>query len=599
MHFKLRSYAYKRELAFGFFFLGLLMLYFWKLRYGWSYTGDEPFYLAVPDRLLMGDAPVAQEWNLSQTSGYLLIPLVALFRLLTGGTEGIILFTRSCYLLVHAAVTLFIYVRLRRRFGWGAVAAALMHFMFIPYHTMAFSYNTIPIEALTVSGLLLAFPGKRPWIGAYAAGLLFAAAVLCCPFLAVLYLLYAVCALLRKRLKRTPAPLREPMFAGGTFLRFTAACAILAVIIVGYVLIRTGVSAILKDLSWLVYEPNHDFNASAFSKALGYLKALLTGYSSLTAPDPVLTGAWIAEAVLVLIIAADRQRVLHRPVWLCAGLAITLVCLMDLRQDMSTQYHLIMLPMLFAAIPAFLLCREKDWGLFAGLFVPGVAFSMAMYLSSNNESFVIALALSVSNVAGILFVTRVIMELLEDYRGRTVGTTSAQLLAAACCLVLLFTRAQIIRNLTYWDEGTYNLTQTLTEGPAKGVITSEGKAQTYSDIMADVALLRQLPEGNVLFMDAGSVAYLALGYPYGTFSPWFESMHTEKLAAYYENHPEKIPQYICIPLDGTVDADRLQRSAEDAGYRAVRGSHYLIMIEAGIAEANPQLPTASAEGGTT
>jgi len=74
-----------------------------RLFYG-AELSDEAFYLAMPKAFLSGMRPLADNWDLAQTSAFFLLPFLWLFRLLTGGFEGAFLFSR----LVYFAFTLFV-----------------------------------------------------------------------------------------------------------------------------------------------------------------------------------------------------------------------------------------------------------------------------------------------------------------------------------------------------------------------------------------------------------------------------------------------------------------------------------------------------------
>ena len=58
---------------------------------------DESFYLTVPQRIFNGDGLVSSEWHVTQFSSFAQYPFYALFRFVTGSTDGIILFFRVLY----------------------------------------------------------------------------------------------------------------------------------------------------------------------------------------------------------------------------------------------------------------------------------------------------------------------------------------------------------------------------------------------------------------------------------------------------------------------------------------------------------------------
>ena len=53
----------------------VLAMSIWKLRFGFP-GADESIYIAIPYRILQGDAFLLQEWHMSQMSGFLVLPLL-------------------------------------------------------------------------------------------------------------------------------------------------------------------------------------------------------------------------------------------------------------------------------------------------------------------------------------------------------------------------------------------------------------------------------------------------------------------------------------------------------------------------------------------
>lgn len=186
----------KRDLFFIFCLLAVLLISRWKVTKGFGNI-DESFFLTVPQRLLQGDKLLVDEWNLAQSYGVLLVPLMALYKAVFPNNEGIILVFRYFYIAVQGAFSIYIYLCLRDR-KWSALAV-LPFMIFVPHNIMALSYNSMGVQCLTAS---LATMNRSklnvPWM--FVSGLFFAASVLCCPFLAVLYPVYILAAVaVRKR----------------------------------------------------------------------------------------------------------------------------------------------------------------------------------------------------------------------------------------------------------------------------------------------------------------------------------------------------------------------------------------------------------------
>ena len=157
------KYKISMDVAFMLIIAALTAFSIWKAPYG-HVTSDEAFYLAVPYRLLQGDALLAQEWHVSQLSGLLLTPVLWLYYLLGGTSEGIILAFRYIYIAVQTLTAIYIYLSFRKdedRATINAIAAACVYLMFVPYNIMALSYNTMGICALTIAGVSIATANNK------------------------------------------------------------------------------------------------------------------------------------------------------------------------------------------------------------------------------------------------------------------------------------------------------------------------------------------------------------------------------------------------------------------------------------------------------
>ena len=235
------------------FLAALALVLLWRCRFGFA-SNDEAFYLTIPYRLLQGDALLTEEWHLSQLSGFLLMPAVWIFTTLTGGTEGILLFMRYLCIITQTAAALFLYSHLKAFSRLGAAVAALGFVLFIPLSICALSYNSMGILFLTLSQVIL-ITGKscRSYLPA---GLCFAAAVLCCPYLLLVYgayLLIVLGALVWSRIRREAV---HPALSVAGALWFTAGAAIAALLFTLFVLSRSSVSDILPCLKLMMNDPS-------------------------------------------------------------------------------------------------------------------------------------------------------------------------------------------------------------------------------------------------------------------------------------------------------------------------------------------------------
>ena len=146
--------------------------------------------------------------------------------------------SRFAYIAVHLIVSVVIYIRLRR-FGYGAVISSVLFFVYTPYDIMALSYNTMGLDLVALSGVLMATADYTKKASVITAGLCFAGAVLCNPYMAAAYIIFALCVIVHlvlKKLGKTKNIFAGDYFSIRTFLWFTLGAGILAVLFLVFLL---------------------------------------------------------------------------------------------------------------------------------------------------------------------------------------------------------------------------------------------------------------------------------------------------------------------------------------------------------------------------
>jgi len=128
-----------------------------RLPFGVDLT-DEAYYATFPHRFLLGDTPYVSDLNVRQNAGVLTVPLVWLWRLVAGSTDGMILVLRIGYFAARLALTALavraLWNRLPRPLAI-LVGATIPAFVLFAIPTL--SYNTIPAIGMSAGllGLLL------------------------------------------------------------------------------------------------------------------------------------------------------------------------------------------------------------------------------------------------------------------------------------------------------------------------------------------------------------------------------------------------------------------------------------------------------------
>ena len=568
-----QDYLFFALLAFGVIFA------LWKTSYGFG-GSDESFYLTIPHRLLKGDAMFVDEWHLSQLSGFLLMPFVWLYTTITGSTEGIILAARVTYVFVHAAAASVIYYKLKK-YGIITVVGCFLYFIYTPYNIMALSYNSMGIELLLLSGVLLATADYEKKLQLIFSGLCLAGSVLCCPYLAVLYLLYAICVLVHKLLKKKEMNfvLKHDMFAPKSFLFFSVGVFALAAVFLIYLLTQVSIGDIFKNFPEMLKDPDHP--------QIPFIEKVKSYFRSIFDMHPHFKYGVYAYGAMLLAMIFDKKRRLHRSVYLIITTAVVIYTYVLILPNLGTStYNAIMYPLLFIGVTSYILCKDKPRALFAAVFIPGIIYSFCIHCTSNQYFYVISMVTTVANVASYVFLAQLIREMRETPDNIEYAVVIKRFSFGFVVLMLVlqgwFQIGSKARHV-FWDGEPATLTSQIKHGVAKGILTSKGNCEQYENLYKDMQTYIANKKGNILFLAEKSWLYLdADDLDYGTFSAFISGekpSSLERLQTYFEMNPDKTPDYVYVPKTAKWDMKQINMLATSKGYIKSTETGYSIRYE--------------------
>lgn len=539
---------------------------FIRSAYGFCQS-DESFYVSTAGRFASGDVIFADEWHPTQMSSLLTAPVYAMYRLVTGGTAGMIRFFRCVYLLLTMAEAAWIYTRMKgmgRRYAGSALALFILLYCHLNMATL--SYYMICFQCFLMAALMCYRAEKSVYFGA--GGFFYALAVLSLPSLAVastlVFVILALCCIRKKEIRRP-------------FLCFLAGICIPLVLFLIYVYASgLGIAGILANLVNILSDSEHDrdyyqsFKAffHAIEDAYGriyYLSLLLVAVSILSCFREKLRRSaeiyiLIADVMLFIYYAAVSAR--H------TGF-------------MNTAFALFVFPLFFLA-------RKKDWYIFASLFLGGLAVSATYSFSSYSDLYVLSIGHGLAAAGGIL--------LLSDYAtgvsGRDVLTEDAgtesltgaaetgiltegaetgslpgseiirKYICIAAVTVLILVSFCLRFAYVYRDAPVAALDTKLTEGPAAGLITTAEHAGQYEGVLEAIEKYDEA-QGCILFTRILPWGYTASKMRVGAPDTWRNEISSERLVQYYDLKPDREPDVVVV-LDaeagsyetgGDVEAD--------------------------------------------
>lgn len=491
------------------------------------------------------------EQQVSQMSGFLLIPFQLLFKLGVFGRTGMILAARYYYTLLHTAVAVILYVRLRQ-YGAATVIAVLATYLFAPFNIMAYSYNSMGIDALEMSGVFWATANRsrRDYL---ISGAMLACAVLCCPYLAPLYFVFAVAGVaLRKK---------SDLFHFRSVLWVTAGILPVAAAFFTFLFSRTDIRKMPLYWTWMKTDPEYFIYP--------FYKRLWDSFSEMVIPYGKLTTVIVLVlfAAVLLLCTKESVRVNRRESVFYVG------CCLSLALEISLHFHsyekngsFYLFPLAFLGLISYVLTKDKKKirSVFYGLFVSGIAYEIAISLTSDRCFYAVAMASVVPAFAGVLIAGN----LLREMERRPAPKAVFSVLAALAMVCLIGNKA------TYYCENPASMDlrkqYMIQSGPMKGLYTESLNYKTsVENISEDLLYYKDKEPGTILFIAKEPWLYLQVTqHRSATYSAWITDMDThERLKAYYETNPKKVPQYIyCLKELHTLEQDPVLKSALEHGY---------------------------------
>ncbi|MEG0750408.1 MAG: hypothetical protein RR998_00900 [Oscillospiraceae bacterium] len=573
----LRATSNKQHALFLSTFLLCLLFLLYKVPYGFI-QDDEPLLLAIANRFTFGDAPLTDEWQTTQMVCFLTYPLVKAYKVLYGGTEGIVLAFRYIYIVYWSLTALFVYRRFKV-FGMWSIPAVIYFYLFAPTDIMSMTYNVIAVGGMLVATSIAAT--FKSEVEMLVVGIFFAAAVLGSPYILLIYLVWSLAvAVLCMRQKKKGA-------RGGTlpramsvksWLMFTAGACFVAVLFAFFVLSRTTVASLIENLPH-VYLENHPPRA---------IKTLIAQFFQYI---------WERYRLLLLvgvplsvITMLDERKLQRRKVYFTLSVIIFVIScipLLDLRVELYN-FNTIMLPVAWLGVEAYLLTKNRNHQLFICGWCIGVLFSFCAHIASNTRWIAISMGSVVAGTASFVLIGAMLSELRTEceFSEKHKNTLFALAISIVVIAFQLGAEVYIRYQRNNYDLTTNMLDTTIYYGPYRGIITNdktEKEHRYYYDEVMSFAKI-QSPEDRLMVVTSMPWSYLAADMPCGTYSPWGnwdDPLGTLKQSfVYYKLHPDKradcilIFKYdpdVCLPPEALtlVEQNGYTVGETDISYRIV------------------------------
>ncbi len=582
---------------------GVLALSIYLFTYPYHY--DETFFATVPYRLAEGDSLVQHEWHLTQFSSLFTYLPVKIWLSIKGSTEGIIVFLRCIYYLIHTAVAVTIYVAFRKHGVW-AVAAAMIFFTQASYRIFSMSYNSMFVIFTLLCTLTLLSIYKNSSKHLYViAGACFAFSCVCNPLYCFAFPLYLIfCMLWTKRnlfkaivikiksffiprVKKTTDknqtnnideidafPHIESyncFFTKEAVIYFFLGISAVAAISVIFFFATGGtVNSVFDNVQNLLN--NSEYMVTSHS-LLTKIKSTLNFFDNIS-----FNKSYILPLFFILLIAGVRRKgIWKRCVFLTVSLVISIVYMFGIFYLFSFYTFCFSLPFIIFSTTCYILTEKRNTRLFFCIWIPAIVAAIFQYFASNTMLTSLGLVLAIVNIPGVIFVKDLFNEIKVEQKVKTKAKTKRQrtqskgaitfvrgILVTGICAQLIFHGFALQYEQIPYNEETVRATY----GPHSGIIMTEKQHQSYTNVLSDFDFINSINTDKVplLVVSCKNWIYLYNESPMATNTAWTDdTINKEPLISYYKENPEKIPGYIYVDTSDYYDAyneKTIQRNME-------------------------------------
>ena len=475
--------------------LGVLAVTEWRLFYGLNVT-DEPFYMAVPYRILRGARIFVDEEAVAQGFvGLLLVPFVALWHGLFG-LSGIILAGRHLELVFTLGVALAIAAGLRTVLsGPRAMLVALVAVAFAPFDIHGPSYDVLGCGFLTAGCLLGLRALLRPKDGwaHVAAGLCLGLAVFAYQPLA-LAVAASVCARLLLGSRRAILTLELPAMA-------------LPALALATPILLAGPHTFLHAVHARAAHNGSVLHRLRFVSEHAWY--------------------WMPHRMALLAALAGLILLARRLPWTALPLVVALPFLVlsftrDFWTYRSSSEYIANLAILAVPLYALVQRRAGATALLLSVWLPGAVGGLASGVSSASLGLKIAIGALPAAVASVAFLVLVLEEVLPP-RLRTL---------AVAPVVVVLGWLVAFELPTFLDASIPHLDVTVKSGPFAGIRTTRANRDLLVGLHGDLGEIGS--RCRIVFYDFPAGYLLTDAEPYGP-SVW--PAPKEDVTPFYRDHP--------------------------------------------------------------
>ena len=432
-----------------------------------------------------------------------------------------------------------------------AIVSSIFYSLSCYHDIMALSYNSMGIGLMIIFCLIMYNNKKQKYVYVIA-GAVLAGAVLCCPYLVSIYVFYSVAVAFNFKRKKEA----ENSFSVPAWLLISLSCLIMAMLFF-LPLVNSGKLHYLPiTLQKIISDTTHPHRSFA-QLVTGYITSFFRYNSN---GKIVIVGSLI----LLFILLLDKKRMSHRCVYLiiACGLSV-LFSYTYLVMYYSCGPHFFSCSLI--GLFAYILTKNRNKRMFVTVYIPGIIYSVCLYCASNLEIVAIVSAMTVNMIAEVFFLFEVSKEMVSQTReDRSLGCLNyvSVALILTSISVFLFGILEDRMESVFFDMPPTELCAEFQSGTSKGLKSTPERVEEYDRFYEIVTPLREIKDGNVLYLTPESRLYLEDKKKCSSFSMWFWTgdpikYNMQRLEDYWGLFPEKKPDYIYFDKEQSSDSEYL------------------------------------------
>ena len=526
--------AKKQNLWFLAGLLGIGIILFWRCFYGVN-TTDEAYYIGTVYRLWLGDGMLCDEWNpTQQMCSFWLYPFYALFRLIIGSNNGMILAFRLLYIAFQLFITCYLYKRLRV-FGYKSLFPVFFYLLSTAFNINSLSYNTMANAAFISLLVTLITMEEADWKNCVILGIFASILVMANPYVVFAYVVYGIASVFvtvwgRKKQKIIPISISFK-----TYFRMSFTAAIVLIIFLVFTFWHATLERIVENLPYIIGDQEHVHSLKdKISSYFRYFRKYYLGCSVV----PLLT------SVVALF---DKKRIARGKIYVIVAL-LAIVPYMIYRGLISdyVPVNLVTIPICFLGLVVYIVTKKKNQKLFYVWYLPAMFYPVIVQITSNTGPLAVSAGFMTAGAAALLLTILWIQE----------QETKPIKVLIYCILILQMFMMLYLRTTYVWgDDVLPKLTTKVERGVAKGIYTTEETARYYEEMYDDIDTLNITDEDGFLVIGSEPMLYLYADCKVASYSTWQVYTNETRLYRYYEVHDGegRFPTVVyCAEADETI-----------------------------------------------